>query len=387
MKIAVVSSNEQVAPPPDNVIIASQSVSSVLSEGLVKKGHEVYSIVGQGSTLKTKQIFSNTKPFFDTIDKDEWEKVGDLRLMWQLIVPFEMDLNLTLLDFLKKTDVDIVHFHSIVPFYTLPFALRINKPCVFTLHGASSPIEHEVIDAFVSKNIYFVPISNNQKRDYIGLNLVDTVYNGIPLENYIYEPKGGEEMVLAGRIKPQKGFEAAIEVALKTKKRLSISGDVRVSQKAYYYETIEPLIKQNSELIHFLNFVNHSMINGFFRRGKLLLFPVQWEEPFGLVLIEAMASGTPVVTYAKGSIPEVVKDGETGFIVNSSDDDIRGDWIIKKTGIEGLCEAVEKIYAMPEADYEKMRLASRKHVEKNFTAEKMVEGYEQVYKKILESRT
>jgi glycosyltransferase involved in cell wall biosynthesis len=194
-------------------------------------------------------------------------------------------------------------------------------------------------------------------------------------------------MVLAGRIKPQKGFEAAIEVALKTKKRLSISGDVRVSQKAYYYETIEPLIKQNNELIHFLNFVNHSMINGFFRRGKLLLFPVQWEEPFGLVLIEAMASGTPVVTYAKGSIPEVVKDGETGFIVNSSDDDIRGDWIIKKTGIEGLCEAVERIYAMPKADYEKMRLASRKHVEKNFTAEKMVEGYEQVYKKILESRT
>lgn len=103
-------------------------------------------------------------------------------------------------------------------------------------------------------------------------------------------------------------------------------------------------------------------------------------------MIEAMACGTPVVAYARGSVPEVIKDGETGFIVNPSDTDIRGNWIIKKTGIEGLCEAVERIYSMPEDQYRQMRRNCRAHVEKNFTVERMVDEYEKVYKEILLSK-
>lgn len=103
-------------------------------------------------------------------------------------------------------------------------------------------------------------------------------------------------------------------------------------------------------------------------------------------MIEAMACGTPVVAYARGSVPEVIKDGETGFIVNSSEEDKRGDWIVKKTGIEGLCEAVEKIYSMPEEQYRQMRRNCRTHVEKNFTVERMVGEYEKVYNQILSSR-
>ena len=121
-------------------------------------------------------------------------------------------------------------------------------------------------------------------------------------------------------------------------------------------------------------------------RAKCLLFPIKWEEPFGMVLIEAMACGTPVVAYARGSVPEIIKDGETGFIVNSSDSDIRGDWIVKKTGIAGLCEAVEKIYSMSKVEYQKMRHACRTHVEANFTVEKMADNYEKVYQKILSSQ-
>lgn len=100
-------------------------------------------------------------------------------------------------------------------------------------------------------------------------------------------------------------------------------------------------------------------------------------------MIESMACGTPVVAFARGSVPEIIKDGETGFIVNPSDDDIRGNWIIKKTGIEGLCEAVERIYSMPEKQYLEMRKACRAHVEKHFTVERMVDEYEKVYEEIL----
>lgn len=101
------------------------------------------------------------------------------------------------------------------------------------------------------------------------------------------------------------------------------------------------------------------------------------------MFIEAMATGSPVVTFARGSAPEIIVDGETGFLVNQSDEYIRGNWIIKKTGVEGLCEAVNKIYSMPDDQYRKMRQAARRRVEENFTVEKMVEGYENVYIKVL----
>lgn len=107
---------------------------------------------------------------------------------------------------------------------------------------------------------------------------------------------------------------------------------------------------------------------------------------FGLVMIGVMSCGTPVVAYARGSVPEVIKDGETGFIVNPSDEDKRGDWIIKKTGIEGLVEAVKRIYSMPENQYQQLRKNCRRHIENNFTAERMINDYVQVYQEILHSQ-
>ena len=103
-------------------------------------------------------------------------------------------------------------------------------------------------------------------------------------------------------------------------------------------------------------------------------------------MAESMACGTPVIAFARGSVPEVIKDGETGFIVNPSNTDIRGDFIIKKTGFEGLCEAVEKIYSTPDKEYKKMRLNCRAHVEKNFAMERMVDNYEKVYQEIIKKK-
>ncbi len=124
----------------------------------------------------------------------------------------------------------------------------------------------------------------------------------------------------------------------------------------------------------------------FYKKAKCFLYPLMWDEPFGYIFLESMACGTPVVAFARGSVPEVVKDGETGFIVNSSPEDIRGNFVIKKTGIDGLCEAVERIYAMPEEEYRQMRGNCRGHVERNFTVERMVDEYEKVYEKILSKK-
>jgi len=182
-----------------------------------------------------------------------------------------------------------------------------------------------------------------------------------------------------------KGCDTVLQIAKKLKKKTIISG--LIQNKMFFENKIKPLIKNLSNLVTFIEKLTFVEKNKILSNPKLFLFPIQWEEPFGLVMIEAMATGTPVVAFARGSAPEVIKDGKTRFIVNPSDDDIRGDFIIKKTGIEGLCEAVERIYSMPEEQYRKMRKACREHVEKNFTVEKMVDEYEKIYKEILNKKT
>ena len=116
-----------------------------------------------------------------------------------------------------------------------------------------------------------------------------------------------------------------------------------------------------------------------------MLFPILWEEPFGMVMIEAMSCGTPVIAFNRGSVSEIVKDGVTGFIIDQDNENRsnKGKWIIKKKGVEGLTEAINKIYNMDNREYDQMRHNCRRHVEENFTVEKMVDGYEGVYNRIL----
>lgn len=382
MKIAIISSNEHTVPPPDDVIIASQYMATLLAQGLAKKGHEVYFIVGRGSKITTFKVFSHTKPFFEIFDYKEMKSTVDPYLIGKLIVPFEIDLHLTLLDFLKENTVDLVHFHTISIYNGLPFSQRVKSPSLFTLHGTVAPLELQIMKIFNHSKLSYISLSDSQRIGYPDINFASTVSNGIPLEDYDFQENGKTDMVFAGRLVKEKGVEDAISVAVKLKRRLKITGEIRIRQRDYYEDIIR-LVHENSQYVHYLPFVNRTLVNPFFGSGKLFLCPTKWEEPFGLVLTEAMACGTPVVAYARGSVPEIIKDGETGFIVNSSEEDRRGDWIVKKTGIEGLCEAVEKIYAMPEEQYRQMRKNCRAHVEKYFTVEKMVEAYERVYYKLI----
>jgi glycosyltransferase involved in cell wall biosynthesis len=152
-----------------------------------------------------------------------------------------------------------------------------------------------------------------------------------------------------------------------------------IENERYFDATIKPMLSP------YINFATNGNRDTYFQNAKLFMFPLQKGELFGLTMLEAMATGTPTVAFARNASPYVIKDGETGFLVNPSDDEITGNWIVKKTGIEGLCEAVERIYSMDNETYKTMRRACRTHVERNFTISVMTDKYIEIYKKILAS--
>jgi glycosyltransferase involved in cell wall biosynthesis len=206
------------------------------------------------------------------------------------------------------------------------------------------------------KNIFYTPISNAQKKPYMDLNYTDTIYNGIEIDNYEYNNKPEDVVVTAGRIIPKKGIHTAIEISAKVGVKIEFAGTI--SDKKYWKEIVEPMLGENVE---YAGLIPYPEVPKFFRKAKAFLFPIEWEEPFGLVMIEAMACGTPVIAFNRGSVPEVVKDGETGFIVNNKDEAI---------------EALKNIDKIKRSD-------CRKHVEDNFTASSMIKGYEKVYYDVL----
>lgn len=238
-----------------------------------------------------------------------------------------------------------------------------------------------------SANCFFISISNAQRKLLPDLNYLATIYHGIDTETFKFNLEGGEKIMWAGRAIPEKGIDIVVEVANGLKREAKLFGIPKGEYQTWLQETVLDKIKAtNSSLpISFETGRDRFQLVEHFQTSKLFLSPVSYEESFGLVLIEAMSCGTPVVAFARGSILEIIEDGETGFIVNPSDSDIRGNWIIKKTGIEGLCEAVEKIYSMSKEEYNKIRQASRKRVIQHFTVERMVNEYLRVYRDLIAS--
>ena len=231
----------------------------------------------------------------------------------------------------------------------------------------------------VPQNVCIVVPSQFQMKElsFIPEDQKVLIQHGVNLDAVRYSAEGGAHMVWAGRIDRTmpKGLPEAIEVAKRLNHPLSIFGNIE--QQAYFENEIKPDLTD-------LTVMKESSDKGvMFGGARLFLYPAQWEEPFGLVLIEALAVGTPVVAYARGSIPEIIRDGETGFIVNASPQDVRGEWVTKKTGIDGIAEAVEHIYALPNEQYLTMRKKCREHVEKKFSLKRMVDQYEELYKRVI----
>ena len=346
LRIAQISTPMEQTPPLKYG--GTELIVSELTEELVKRGHQVTLFATGDSQTKAKLVSTWPRGVFHDPD----------------INP-EVAHHLLFLKVLELADqFDIIHNHNGWRF--LPYLRFFNKPVVNTYHSCYFLRIIPLFEKF--KNYYYTSLSNAQRRPVSELNFTGNIYNGIDPTQYSFSDKKGEYLCFLGRIDPDKGIREAITIAQKANLKLLIAARIDPKFQKYFEWEIKPQL--NGKII-FLGEVGGQPKSDFLTNAVGLLFPINWEEPFGLAMIEAMACGTPVIAFRRGSVPEVVKDGKTGFICPPGD-------------LDCMVKAVKRIYEMPKDRYQTMRKNCRKHVEENFTVEKMVDGYEKVYKRVIE---
>ena len=256
--------------------------------------------------------------------------------------------------FERADEFDLIHCH--VDYLAFPFARLVATPTVHTLHGRLDiPDLRPVMSHF--NTVPLVSISNAQRRALEDLDLAwaGTVHHGLPLDTYPPGTGRGGYLAFLGRISPEKRPDLAIAAAKLAGMPLKIAAKVDPVDRVYFEEEIEPLL--NHPLIEYLGEIGESDKPGFLGNAVGLLFPIDWPEPFGLVMIEALACGTPVIARPCGSVPEVVVPGRSGFIADS---------------VEEIAEAVRHLDRID-------RGACRREAEARFSVESMVDGYEAIY--------
>ena len=364
-------------------IFAPLTPAVALADKLVEKGHSVFFYGSRDIQTKAEIVsgdwgLTDSNPFYYLF---RYRNPQEQKYSTSEIIKRDFEYDLTMRaydDAVNKKKLDIIHsYHDFGAHY---FNELTKFPTVYTLHDplpqTKDTIEYYRLCKFKRHN--YVSISNSQRKGIVNLNFVDTVYHGLNIEDYEFDENPEDHLIYFGRVLEDKGVDIAIDVALNLKIPLHIATSATRANKSedFYNTKVAPYI--DGKNIVSRGFFEGNKKSDFIRKGKAFLFPLRWDEPFGLTMIEAMACGTPVIAYNHGSVSEIVRDGLTGFIVDPDDEDRpgKGTWVIKKQGIEGLIEAVRRI---GEID----RKACRKHIEDNFTVEKMVDGYEKVYHKIL----
>jgi len=333
----------QVAPPwipvPPYTYGGTELVVSWLCDELVRRGHQVTLFATGDSKTKAKLI-----PVWPN---SLWRaKLRTPHTVFSLMYQKLIEL---------QENFDIIHDHC--EFYTAPYSKFLKPPIITTLHH---PLTEETTILYKKfPNINYIAISKNQRKQGPGINIVKTIYHGLPLEKYPFEKNPEDYLLWLSRIGPDKGIAEAIDIAKLSGEKLIISGNILPQFADYFEFRIKPLI--DGKKIKFLGASDFEKKIELFKNAKAFLFPIKRVEPFGLVVIEAMACGAPVIAFKEGSLPELIENGKTGFLVNS---------------IEEACQALKKINSIS-------REYCRKYVEKNFNLKRMVNRYEKLYKKIL----
>lgn len=356
-----------------------------LVAGLVERGHDVTWFTAPGEKTKAEVATGDEELLEKDLQMRTFQDINQGVIIKVSLVGtkmyYETDLLTKAYTTAQSGDIDLIHvFHSF-GYLAHFFAELTGVPTLFTVHDplpTSGMLESWLFSRFPIPR--YISISKSQQGDQ-GKHFVGNVYNGIDANEFAFSSAGGERFIAVGRLVSQKGFDQAIEATKLAGEKLTIASWVtdNIKDSDYYKQKIVPEVDGKDILIESLMLEKKRV--QLYQMAKALLFPIAWEEPFGLVMTEAMSCGTPVIAYNRGSVREVVKDGVTGFIVDPDDKgdwENKGNWVIKKTGIDGLVEAIKRI---GEID----RVACRKHVEDNFTIKKMVEGYENIYKKVLEN--
>jgi glycosyltransferase involved in cell wall biosynthesis len=342
MRIAQVAPLAESVPP--KLYGGTERVVSWLTEELVSLGHDV-TLFASGDSLTSATLVP------------VWPRA--LRLSRPHADPFAAYS--VMLNELARvaSNFDVIHCH--VDWLHLPLLRSIGAKFVTTMHGR---LDLDFIKTAMHSfpEACFVSISDNQRSPLPGLNWCATIYHGMPSNalKTCYEPD--KYLAFLGRITPEKGPEVAIRLAKASGFPLRIAAKIPRAENHYFREKIEPLI--DGEDIEFVGEVNEAEKQEFLGKAAGLLFPIDWPEPFGLVMIEAMACGTPVIATRCGSVPEVVTDGVSGFVVNSE---------------EEALAAIERIPSLG-------RRQVRAEFERRFTSRRMAQEYEALYAKLAQER-
>ena len=342
MKIAQIAPLAESVPP--TLYGGTERVVSWLTEELVQQGHKV-TLFASGDSKTAAELVS----------------VIPSALRLDPTVRDYAPYNYILIDrvFRRAHEFDVLHFHIDMMHY--PLFQSIADRVVTTLHGRLDlPDLHPFYRAFDSMPL--VSISNDQRKPMPPVNWVATVAHGLPPTLHRKGNGTGGYLAFLGRISPEKGPEAAIAIAKASGVPLKIAAKVDAVDREYFKERVEPLL--DHPLIQYIGEINEAQKTRFLGDAMALLFPIAWPEPFGLVMIEAMACGTPVIAFRSGSVPEVMEHGVTGFVVN----DIR-----------------EAVLAVPRAArLDRARIRAR--FDERFTAAHMAKAYLKVYESLLEGR-
>jgi len=313
-----------------------ESVVSLLTEGLVERGIEVTLFATKDSDTKAHLV--GVSPHGYEEDKELIPKV------WECLHISEV--------FERGEEFDIIHNHF--DYLPLTYSQMTKTPVLTTIHGFSSPKIVPVYKKY-NKKCYYVSISEadrNHELDYIA-----TVHHGIDLNQFTFKEKIGTYLLFFGRIHKDKGAKEAVEISLQSGMRLKIAGIIQ--DENYYKQEIKPHL--TSDKIDYIGIVGPEQRDKLLGDAYALLHPINFNEPFGLSVVEAMACGTPVIAFNKGSMAEVIHNKKTGFLVQS---------------IEEAVNALNDINSIS-------RLNCRKWVEDNFSVDRMVTDYIKVYQTIL----
>jgi glycosyltransferase involved in cell wall biosynthesis len=339
LRIALVAPLAESVPP--KMYGGTERVASYLAEELVEQGHQVTLFASADSVTQAELVACCPRGLRGDAEVDD-------PLAWHLLMLERL--------YGRVDDFDIVHSNvHYLPYSTMR---RLDKPLISTMHGRMDLAEYgPLYDEFSDMSL--VSISYAQRQPVPQAKWTQTIYHGLPLDLYSFEPDPDDYLAFVGRISPEKRVDAAVEVARRAGMPLKIAAKIDDNDSAYFEEVIEPLF--DDDIVEFVGEIDEQQKQAFLGQAAALVFMIDWPEPFGLAMIEAMACGTPVIARRCGSIPEVVDHGVTGFVCEDVDEAV---------------EAVGQLDAL-------RRETVRETFERRFSAQRMARDYVSVYRDVM----